>query len=177
MLFADVVGYSTLTEQQIPHFVEHFMGGAAKLLPKGKQKPLSKRTWGDALFIVFASLRDAGRFALDLRDFLSRMDWRKFGLPPNLNVRIGLHAGPVYPLRDPISLADDFTGAHVTRAARIEPITPPGEVYASQAFAALASAQGVTDFICDYVGQIPLAKGYGTLPMHHVRRTSVATRS
>jgi len=34
---------------------------------------------------------------------------------------------------------------HVSRAARIEPITPPGQVYASQAFAALAAAENVTD--------------------------------
>ena len=58
----------------------------------------------------------------------------------------------------------------MNRAARLEPITPPGQVYASQVFAALASAEGVRDFTCDYVGQTPLAKGYGTFPTYHVRR-------
>jgi len=57
----------------------------------------------------------------------------------------------------------------VSRAARIEPITPPGQVYASEAFAALAAACGAKNFTCDYVGQTPMAKGYGTLPTYHVR--------
>ena len=48
-------------------------------------------------------------------------------------------------------------------------ITPAGQVYASEAFAALAAAQGAVDFSCDYVGQTPMAKGYGTLPIYHVR--------
>ncbi len=37
-------------------------------------------------------------------------------------------------------------------------------------FATLAAAKGVTEFACDYVGQTPLAKGYGTFPTYHVRR-------
>ena len=64
----------------------------------------------------------------------------------------------------------DYTGMHVSRAARIEPITPPGHVYASRSFAALAAAQGARDFVCEYVGQTPLAKGYGTFPTYHIRR-------
>jgi class 3 adenylate cyclase len=64
----------------------------------------------------------------------------------------------------------NYFGAHVSRAARIEPITPPGQVYASGAFAALARADDVRDFRCDYVGRTPLAKAYGALPMYVVRR-------
>ena len=52
----------------------------------------------------------------------------------------------------------------------MEPITPPGEVYASQAFAALAAAEGAPGFACDYAGQTPLPKGYGMLPTYHLRR-------
>jgi class 3 adenylate cyclase len=59
--------------------------------------------------------------------------------------------------------------------ARIEPITPPGQVYASEAFAALAAARKADGFTCDYVGQTRLAKGYGTLPTYHVRRSSDKT--
>jgi class 3 adenylate cyclase len=92
------------------------------------------------------------------------------GLPSELNLRIALHAGPAYACTDPVTRAPNFIGTHVSRAARIEPITPPGQVYASQAFAALAEAQGVTEFTCDYVGQTPLAKKYGTFPTYHVRR-------
>jgi len=90
-------------------------------------------------------------------------------LPKAINLRIALHAGPVYQCVDPVTEQPSYTGTHVSRAARIEPITPPGQVYASQAFAALAAAQGVKEFTCDYVGQTPLAKGYGTFATYHVR--------
>ena len=93
---------------------------------------------------------------------------------------LALHAGPVYEMTDPITGATNYFGAHVSRAARIEPITPPGHIYASQAFAALATAQaampdtasGPPPFTCVYVGQVPLAKRYGTFAMYHVRRTA-----
>lgn len=52
--------------------------------------------------------------------------------------------------------------------ARIEPKTPPGQVYASENFAAIAAAQKITDFRCEYVGRLPLAKGYGTFGTYHV---------
>jgi class 3 adenylate cyclase len=98
-------------------------------------------------------------------------------MPADLNLRIALHAGPVYEFNDTVTGSRSYSGTHVSRAVRIEPVTPPGQVYASEAFAALAAARGVTDFACDYVGQTPMAKGYGTLPMYHVRRTSTAKRS
>jgi len=39
----------------------------------------------------------------------------------------------------------------------------------------LAAAQAVREFTCDYVGQTPLAKGYGTFPTFHVRRCKART--
>ena len=62
-----------------------------------------------------------------------------------------------------------FTGVHVSRAARIEPVTTPGEVFASEEFAALAETAAETarragnaarGFVCEYAGSMPLAKGY-----------------
>ena len=116
----------------------------------------------------------AGNFALQLADLVTKQNWEKKGLPRGLNLRIALHAGPVYEFGDPITGSRSYSGTHVSRAARIEPIVPPSEVYASEAFAALPAAQRTPDFTCDYVGQTPMAKGYGTLPMYHVRRSSMA---
>ncbi len=107
---------------------------------------------------------------------VTTQNWEEKGLPRGLNLRIALHAGPVYEFDDPITGNRSYGGTHVSRAARIEPIAPPSQVYASEAFAALAAAQRTRDFTCDYVGQTPMAKGYGTLPMYHVRRSSVAAR-
>jgi class 3 adenylate cyclase/tetratricopeptide (TPR) repeat protein len=170
MLFADVVGYSGLSEREIPRFVKYFMGTIADLVNASSHKPVMKNTWGDALYFVFPTVGSAGSFALELKDCLSSIDWARKGLPKNLNLRIALHAGPVYYCRDPVTGTDDYIGSHVNWAARIEPVTPPGQVYASQAFAALASAQAAENLRCEYVGQIPLAKGYGIFPTYHVHR-------
>jgi len=170
LLFADAVNFSKLTEAQIPVFVQHFLGAVGSLVARFQPAPLLKNTWGDGLYLVFADVQAAGRFALDLSDLLNATDWTERGLPADLNLRIALHAGPVYACTDPVTQKDNFIGTHVSRAARLEPITPPGQVYASQAFAALAAAEHVSGFTCDYVGQTPLAKKYGTFPTYHVRR-------
>lgn len=170
ILFADVVKFSRLNEQQIAPFVEHFWGSIANLeIEKGYQSVM-KNTWGDALYYVFDSVADAGKFALDIGELINSTDWTTKGLPEDLNLRISLHAGPVYPYINPITKKQNYSGNHVTYAARIESITPPGKVYCSQEFAAVSCAENVQSYTCDYVGQIPLAKKYGTLPIYHVHK-------
>lgn len=170
MLFADAVGFSRLSEEQVPVFVHRFLGTVGALCAGAREGPVVRNTWGDGLFFVFDTPAAAGRFALDLSDAVAASDWGALGLPPDLGLRIGLHAGPAYPHVDPVTGLANYSGAHVSRAARIEPIAPPGQVYGSEAFAALSAAHGGGELICDYVGQTPLAKGYGTFRMYHVRR-------
>lgn len=172
LLFADALHFSRLNEDQIPLFLDHFLGTIAQLLKRSVYQPLMKNTWGDGLFMVFRDIEEAGGFALELRDAINQMNWEEKSLPAELNLRMALHAGPVFECIDPITEKQNFFGTHVSRAARIEPITPPGQVYASQGFAALAAAQGTQSFVCDYVGQVPQAKGYGTFPTYHVHRRS-----
>ena len=177
VLFADTVGFSKLSEGQVPRFVEHFLGAIAQLAKKFSESIIANNTWGDGLYLVFSNVDVAGNFALALADLVTSANWEKKGLPADLNLRIALHAGPVYEFNDPVTGSRSYSGTHVSRAARIEPITPRGQVYASEAFAALAAAQRAAGFTCDYVGQTPMAKGYGTLPTYHVRGSApVAAR-
>jgi class 3 adenylate cyclase len=159
-----------LSEAEVPRFVEHFLGAIRRLSEKFAESVLAKNTWGDGLYFVFSDIGVAGNFALELANLAAKTKWQEQGLRPELNLRIGLHAGPVYEFDDPITARRSYSGTHVSRAARIEPITPPGQVYASEAFAALAAAQRTNSFTCDYVGQTLMAKGYGTLPTYHVRQ-------
>jgi class 3 adenylate cyclase/tetratricopeptide (TPR) repeat protein len=172
MLFADVVGSSKIMEEQVPNFVEHFMGAINRLVAESPDKPLLKNTWGDALYSVFASVQEGGNFALQLRDLVSGTDWEAKGLPKELNLRISLHAGPVYCYKEPLFKELEYAGSHIVRAARIEPITPPGQVYASQQFAALASTRRVQGFTCEYAGRIPLPKHAGIIPLYLVRHAT-----
>lgn len=169
LLFADAVHFSKLAEAQIPLFLRYFLEPIGQLLDRPEYAPAGKNTWGDGLYFVFDTVERAGLFALELGAWLQRTDFTKHGLPLELNLRIALHAGPVYACTDPVTRRATFTGTHVSRAARIEPITPPGQVYASQAFAALAYAQTPRAITCEYVGRTPLAKGYGTFPTYLVR--------
>lgn len=170
ILFADAVGFSKLSESEVPRFVQHFLGAIARLSEKFTNGIIAKNTWGDGLYFVFSDVDLAGKFALQLADLVATTKWEEKGLRAGLSLRIGLHAGPVYEFDDPITGSRSYSGTHVSRAARIEPITPAGQVYASEAFAALAAAQRTDSFTCDYVGQTPMAKDYGTLPTYHVRR-------
>jgi len=169
MLFADVVGFSKLDEPQIPAFVEHFMGAIAGALPKGRQAPLYRNTWGDAIYCVFRDVKDAGTFALALRDAVRGTDWKTHGLPAGLSIRIGLHAGPVFECHDPVLKRRTYNGFNVNRAARIEPITEEGQVFVSQAFAALAAVVPKKNFRCDYAGTRQLAKKSGAIPVFILR--------
>jgi class 3 adenylate cyclase len=171
VLFADVVKFSLLGEVQIPAFVEHFLGGIGRLTREFPAcAPMAQNTWGDGLYFVFEHVRDAGLFALELCRLVQETDWTHVGLPADLNLRIGLHAGPVYRCRDPITGNVNYIGSHVSRGARLEPITPPGQAYASQAFAALASIDRIQEFECQYVRRVEWAKRYGAFPTYVVRR-------
>jgi len=169
ILFADAVGFSKLAESEVPRFVKHFLGRIASLSTNYNRFILARNTWGDGLYFVFSEAAAAGDFGLELAKVVAGTDWRQKGFSSGLNLRIGLHAGPVYEFDDPVTGKRNYTGSHVSRAARIEPITPPGLVYASESFAALAAAHGAKSFTCDYVGQTAMAKEYGSFPTYHVR--------
>lgn len=170
VMFADLVGYTRLRESQIVDYVKHFMGSVSGLVRASENAPVFSNTWGDGIFMVFRDVRDAGLFALDLCDLVALTDWKAIGLQEDQSLRIALHAGPVQLCEDPITGRPGYFGSHVGRTARIEPITEPGQVYTSEQFAALAECCGINEFQCDYVGRIPLSKGYGTFPTYHLTR-------
>lgn len=159
LLFADAVNYSLLKERQLSLFVEHFLKPVAEII-SGFGNPVVN-TWGDGLYVAIESIADAGALALRLRDFVVGERWGALGLPRDFNLRISLHAGPAYEIEDPIIGRRTFIGSNVTRAARLEPETPPGEVYVTQPFAALAALETEREFDTQYVGKVALAKDFG----------------
>jgi class 3 adenylate cyclase len=169
LLFADAVGFSQLSEDQIPAFIGGFLEAVAGLNRRSENRFEHVETSGDGLYMVFGSVADACRYALELSTLVRNFDRQACGLPPGFDMRIALHCGPVHCARDPITGGKLFTGPHTSRAARIEPITPPGQVYVSSAFAAVAAAGGSHGMAMNYVGRTPLAKGYGTLGLYCLR--------
>ena len=170
ILFADLVGYSRLQEEQILSYVQGFLGALSDTVGRSPYRPLYKNTWGDAICLVFADPLEAAESAMDIRDLVRDTDWTGFRLPAELNIRIGLHAGPVYGAREPLQERWNFFGSHVNQAARIEPITSPGNVYASEPFAAMLLADPRNRLDCRYVGVIVLPKEFGSYPIYHIKR-------
>lgn len=170
ILFADMVGYSRLKEEQIPGYVQGFLKAIAETLGRTGARPEYKNTWGDALCFVFADPLSAAECAVEMRDTIRRIDWEKRGLPKGFTMRIGLHAGPVFRVREPLVDRLNFFGFHMNQAARIEPITSPGNVYASEAFASLLLADRRNTFDCRYVGIVVLPKKFGSYPIYHIKR-------
>jgi class 3 adenylate cyclase len=120
ILFGDVYHYSALADQQMPLFVEHFLGLVGDLVRNSPYAPVSTNTWGDGLYFLFRDTRDAGLFALALNEEVTRKDWGAVGLRPELTLRIGLHAGPLFSYDDPV------TGQRAVRGAARSLTTGPG---------------------------------------------------
>jgi len=170
LVFADFAGYSRVQDINAARFQGEFWAIAARAIESSAVKPAFANTWGDGLFVVFDQAPAGAAFALALSDGMHAADWAALGLPATSQIRICLHAGPVYCAFDPVIGRDNYFGASVTRAARIEPITPPGTVFASEAFAATLAASGDTDFVPEYVGRVGLAKGYGESRVYRLSR-------
>lgn len=169
LLFADVVGYSKLEEQEAPFFVHRVLKSIRDAVREIGVEPRLVATWGDGIYVVGDRATDIARYALRLRDAIDARAWGE--VPRELAIRIGVHAGPVFEAVDPLTDRTNFFGANVTRTARIEPITRPGRIYASEVFAALLQAENphATGIDIPYVGKHELAKGYGALRVYELR--------
>ena len=156
----------------MPNFIDHFLNRVSLVIAESSHAPHTVNTWGDALYAVFDFVEDTGRFALELNEMVegSATDWEELGLG-KLRIRTGLHAGPVFLHQDPIVRRLGFSGAHVNRAARIEPVANHGEILASEEFAALASITPGIGFSVEYARSGKLYKNYpGTHRLYRVMR-------
>jgi class 3 adenylate cyclase len=170
ILFGDFHGFSRLTDRQMLIFSRHVMSRVAEVLDEHDEDIVTRNTWGDGIFVVLSELGSAARCALDIQSALAKLDFVSLGLPTTLGLRLGVDAGAVFEIHDPILKTISFTGGHVNRTARLELSTPPGEVYVTEAFAALFTLLRHKELICEYVGMMKLPKGYGRLRTYLLRR-------
>ena len=179
MLFADVVGYSMVQEENMHFFVNEFLPKVADELSTVKRIPKFINTWGDAIFAVMDKATEMAEYALALQSAIQNVLLIQTDLPSHLTMRIALHAGPVFEEKDPFTNRKSFYGSHVNRAARIEPVTAPGCVYASEQFVAMLTMEQMrkhhnklsrSEFACDYVGTLSLAKDFGPQAVYQIRK-------
>ena len=169
LLFADVSGFSRMPEQYAPRFAELFLGTCRRVLDSLPYQSIHANTHGDGLFLVFDLPSQAAEFALRLQHEIGQFDWLALGLAPETGVRIALHTGPIFRIFDPVTARHTFYGTHVNRAARLEPVVQPRQIFVTEEFAASLVAEDQQRFTCDYIGTMQLAKKFGDARLYRLR--------
>jgi hypothetical protein len=171
-LFGDFRGFSKLSEPELLTYGRAILPVVAAELDRWGSHVEVRHTWGDGLYLVFDQVGIAAACALALQRAVAALDLAALGLPADFGLRAALHAGPVFPVDDPVMRQRLYTGRHISRAARMEPVTPEGQVYVSEAFAALLALEADAPVAYEYVGRVPLAKGAGHLRMYLLTGTA-----
>ncbi len=172
-LFGDIAGFSRIDETELPLFYDTMWRAVSKAMAPFEPAIEFSNTWGDAIHVVFSDATAGAHCALSIQETL-RSIAPTASFPHGLGMRLSVHYAPVYARFDPILARQAFFGTNITKAARMEPITPVGEVYATEPLAAELALSGVSDISAEYVGIVPLAKDYGAFRMHALRRWPVA---
>ena len=170
IIFSHYRGYARLAEASIPAFIQEIMGRIAEVLNRRGDAVRGRNTWGDALYVVVEDPASAASIALEIVEALKGVAIEPANSGEPEGIGIGLHFGPVYQEVDQVTGKDGFYGSEVTLTARIEPMTFPGEIFTTQAFAAILAVTEPSLFSARYVGQTDLAKGYGVLPIYRLER-------
>ena len=169
LLFADVKGFSRLPERNMDVFVRRFMGAQAEAINHFAHDIDFRATAGDGIFLVFRTPLLAAECGLAMQQRACEFDRRQCGIEADLQLRIAIHHGPVHPVHDPILDAPSFAGREIIRAARMEPITPPGEIFVTEQLASALFLAGAANYRCDYVGILPSAKSFGSFRMYSIK--------
>jgi class 3 adenylate cyclase len=168
MLFGELRGYGELRGPSIPIFVSEVLGAIGAVLDAYGAEILFRDLWGDSLYVVLTDARAAAQCALDLQARMDDLPVVTGEASGGISLRLGAHLGPVYRGFDPVGKRPSYFGTDIARTARLEPAMPDGEVFVSEPFAAALMLQS-NAFSCEYVGNIPSAKGLGPMRMYGLK--------
>lgn len=124
---------------------------------------------GICYFLVAEKASTAAKIAAAFNNAITEIDQASLNLDRPLLMRIGLHYGHVYKFYDHLAQCITYSGNDVTRTARIEPVTPPGEIFGTEPFVAMLELEGEGWARFKYAGTIPSAKNYGAFRMFHIK--------
>lgn len=169
MVFADFVGHASLSDAQLVTFQESIMGGLSNQIEPFREHVLSAHSWGNHVGLVFDDVAPAAEAALEMIEYAGELDYGD-RLEALRGLRVVAHAAPVFAGTDPLSGDDIVYGMGLTQTAAIESRTPPGEIYTTKAFAALAVLASSQTLESHYVGNLPTARKVGQVPLYSLRR-------
>ena len=174
-IFTDLKGYSKFSEEDTIKFQSKVCKELAEHIEEfiNPSNHVAFNTWGDAVYAVFEDGSKAVNFAITYRDFFkNKMIGDKKLLP-----RIGGHFGQANKIEDPLNNGkSNVYGTHVSTAARIEPMTRPGEIFVSKAFRdAYQQSPSLTHeskIEFEELGTLELAKNHGEMEIFRLKEKS-----
>ncbi len=169
ILFSDVRGYSKLCDRDVLWFFNVLNPHLARAIEKFRPEIELVDTWGDGIYMITKKASSAARIAFELNEALAQLDQSMLDLQEPLLLRTALHYGPVFTLYDHFEQKETFSSNEVSKTARIEPVTPPGEIFGTEAFVAILELEGEKCATFEYAGTLPSAKNYGKFSMFHIR--------
>jgi len=156
ILFLDVTGWSKLKANEIHAYATKGLHALSKILDNYD----FINTWGDSIVATFDSTKTAAEMALRLQEFFAN-SYPESGVSSGLTCRVSLHLGEVICCRNALRNESDVFGEAIHVAARLEPVTSPGAIFCTQAFAdRLREVQGSAPRAWP-LGPLELAKGFG----------------
>ncbi|MBA4285375.1 MAG: hypothetical protein C0434_07560 [Xanthomonadaceae bacterium] len=173
-LFADFAGYSRLGDEEQPVFQEVLIGGIAAALAEHQPRILLQHTWGDAVHVVTDDAETTARIADRIHGIVERARGGLGGMLEKLELRLSAHYAPVFEGIDPVEGTTTYFGSQLSFAARVEPVTPPGMIFVTEAFAARLMLEAPDRYAAEYAGEIELAKRYGKYRLYSLRRGEIS---
>jgi hypothetical protein len=170
ILFADFAGFGRIADTDMPRFWHEVMGTMSTRLSSHGARVLHSATWGDALHVVTTDATTAAEIAIDILQSLETQRRDRDSVASNLELRVAAHYAPAFEDVDALRGAPVFYGSQISFAARIEPVTPPGTVFGSDAFVAQLMLESPERFSAEYAGELELAKKFGAHPLFAVHR-------
>lgn len=170
IVFSDLKGFSSMTAHEKEVYLREHLVSLNSRITESLQKAITYNTWGDAIVAIFNEGIDAVDFMLEYRNFapiLKSANEEKKIIP-----RIAGHYGEVNLFNDPLLGKMNMLGVEINTAARVEPVTRPGEVFVTKEFKESFEREQFlaksVDF--DELGLIPLAKDFGEKELFRLRR-------
>ena len=172
LVFSDLVGFRRFSDEDILGYWERMMPRIAASLDGTGDKILLRQTWGDALHLVTEDAASAIRVAHRLLQCVRELRRELPGRLGSAQIRVGAHYAPAFEGYDPVEQIRTYYGTQLSLAASVEPVTPPGQVFATETCAAALALEAKDEFFVEYAGEVPLAKKLGSFRLYAVHRKS-----
>ncbi len=169
VIFTDIEKYSTLKDADLKIYYSKVIPVIFQKLQSYKDSAVIWNTWGDAIVAVYEKAEAAINMALAYRDVFKELDFEEFGIK-KLRPRIAGNFGEFEMVFDQVSGKENIHGTMINLAARIEPVTLPGEIFVTKEFRDMAcsSYDKIDNVRFDDMGEIILPKNAGDIQLYRL---------